>query len=1313
MEEESKKRHIKASKHLKDHHQSPSPIVASDTAKPIKKRKAKEGKRKAPIPGEKENKLIAFNVEAQRTRNFYVDDSGSVRQSLPQHGSKEHHEGDIYEDDSSEAQLGPCVQLAEDSLLARKDDLGTYIHDTYALEMEIKPEVLDMTNGCASPGGKQGLDVSADTSEHSLQETLLSDGHTDKNLTHSHLNSSEKEIGMEEEVLNENILNAQEVHDIAGEKTTTSSGDLEANQEPTLSKSDIHVTSDVQEDVHTASDAWEDVHTAGDTHEDVRTSDANDGSHLTSDANEGAHLTSDANEGSHLTSDANEVSHLTSDAFENEVESNNSHDVNSNGRAEVRDYTGEEMVVLSEVKDAPLPEEDSVMMDNNQKKEREGETNECPSGNAGKQRDDVIEHSDEVIECKTLENAAGKGSEFKEVVMGDFECGDEIKDSQEGSVLDENSQMDEDGLHSIQESEDDFDSAQEEWDEEESSVESARERTSEDTGKVTSQECIQSTFLNHFEGSDDDGEVNEAANNVLITNKCKEMQVQGIVREPSSSSSIYGDAPSNFEDSSSAEISLIIDATNEDCTKDSSQDDQQNARAPFKLARKTSNISTASSDIFDEELDGLLDEELDRLSEEEVESINNKVPQGQSSDVVTVNGIGKIEPSQRDESTVEVSRTVERTKEEGETTVNADVEITVQDQSGEINEVSVHGSMSNTSKDSNYLSKITEESKCSEESVKTSILVTPEECLDQVRDSGYYSLPVSPKPGVAVRPSEAAEEGVQLASDSFADSEEEGMVTPPNEVLPVVDKAVVPTSKIREEKENVLDSSVNNESNILYQSCNENQEAEIENVDKLAKQVSKASEEGSQDILVEMQINSKPVYPKLNIGKDVTTAESKDGSASPRGGSTPTRHSRHKSPLVECENKQQSEESLLSPDPVGDRFLEQAVFVSHQEAEARLAQRRAARAEARELRLRELEKLQQDQENDEEKQFGTPTYPEPSPRSGVTGRTSVRTAGINSTGQYSRRSSEDSTTDESLPANVREMRAELKELDEKFRKAMITNAQLDNEKATLTFEVELMKDKYTELEETHTQLTKEHRKKCTEYEQLRKVSTKLQEEVKALRSLLQERDQLIQEYGLVVVGEDEENGEEVESEKEDVDDLSPRKIFVKKALISQEAAELLAKGAAKGSLDVRLKKFGEEKNDLEDQVRRLKLELEEEQNKNRRRENGLDYEKQKEQSKTVNEYKFRVQKAEAEVSTLQANVARLDALSTRYKIQSEELEKSEEELKLEKRKLQRELREAQSRLEEVETTNNHLIKRFDKLKNARSTLLKDLSQDPA
>lgn len=388
------------------------------------------------------------------------------------------------------------------------------------------------------------------------------------------------------------------------------------------------------------------------------------------------------------------------------------------------------------------------------------------------------------------------------------------------------------------------------------------------------------------------------------------------------------------------------------------------------------------------------------------------------------------------------------------------------------------------------------------------------------------------------------------------------------------------------------------------------------------------------------------------------------------------------------------------------------------EAEARLAQRRAARAEARELRLRELEKQQHDQENEEEKQYGATTetpgrVSEPRSRGPSV---AVAATSNNKTQQYSRRSSEDSTTDEALlPANVREIKTELKELEEKFRKAMITNAQLDNEKATLTYEVDLVKDRFTDLEESNTQLSKEHRKKNSDFEQLKRVSAKLQEEVKVLRNLLQERDQLIQEYGLVVVGE--ENGEDESEDSETEDDmnsLAPRKLAVKKCLLSQEASELLAKGAAAGSLDVRLKKYAEEKNDLEDQVRRLKLELEEERSEDRRRrENGIDFEKQKDASRLLNEYKFRVQKAEAEVSTLNANVARLEALVTRYKSSSEELETSEEELKLERRKLQRELRDAQGKLEETETTNNHLNKRFEKLKNARSTLLKDLSQDPA
>lgn len=52
---------------------------------------------------------------------------------------------------------------------------------------------------------------------------------------------------------------------------------------------------------------------------------------------------------------------------------------------------------------------------------------------------------------------------------------------------------------------------------------------------------------------------------------------------------------------------------------------------------------------------------------------------------------------------------------------------------------------------------------------------------------------------------------------------------------------------------------------------------------------------------------------------------------------------------------------------------------------------------------------------------------------------------------------------------------------------------------------------------------------------------------------------------------EEENGDDVshtEEDDDDVDDLSPRKLSVKKVLVSQEVAELLSKGAARGSLGV-------------------------------------------------------------------------------------------------------------------------------------------------
>ena len=54
----------------------------------------------------------------------------------------------------------------------------------------------------------------------------------------------------------------------------------------------------------------------------------------------------------------------------------------------------------------------------------------------------------------------------------------------------------------------------------------------------------------------------------------------------------------------------------------------------------------------------------------------------------------------------------------------------------------------------------------------------------------------------------------------------------------------------------------------------------------------------------------------------------------------------------------------------------------------------------------------------------------------------------------SRRSSTDSSED-GFNQNVRDLKQEVKDLEEKFRKAMVANASLDNEKCQLMFQVNM------------------------------------------------------------------------------------------------------------------------------------------------------------------------------------------------------------------------------------------------------------------
>ncbi|XP_075159135.1 uncharacterized protein LOC142232277 isoform X1 [Haematobia irritans] len=390
-----------------------------------------------------------------------------------------------------------------------------------------------------------------------------------------------------------------------------------------------------------------------------------------------------------------------------------------------------------------------------------------------------------------------------------------------------------------------------------------------------------------------------------------------------------------------------------------------------------------------------------------------------------------------------------------------------------------------------------------------------------------------------------------------------------------------------------------------------------------------------------------------------------------------------------------------------DELLVQFLDEANNIAEARLAARRQARAEAREIRMRELERQQQQQELNADRAFDMHTTasgidPLSRTRLGMGSASPAISGLLNSSrganSMSSRRSSEDSLEEEGR--SLRDIRHELKDVEERFRKAMIANAQLDNERASQTYQIQLLKDKLEDMEESYAQLQREFKEKSRDCNALKRSLDKLSEELKLVQGQLNERDTLIAEQGLVIVAVENEDGTDA-----------------KRALVSVENAQLL--GSVQGSLDVRLKKFTEEKQQLQSEVQQLQEQLETYKSQGKGRGRGSssngplgsdddDYEAQREANKIISDYKYKLQKAEQEIASLQSSLARSETQVIRYKSTAEAAEKAEAELKIERRKLQRENREAMEKLEELETSNNHLIKRLDKLKNAKSALLKDL-----
>ncbi|XP_029115696.1 leucine-rich repeat flightless-interacting protein 2 isoform X2 [Scleropages formosus] len=233
---------------------------------------------------------------------------------------------------------------------------------------------------------------------------------------------------------------------------------------------------------------------------------------------------------------------------------------------------------------------------------------------------------------------------------------------------------------------------------------------------------------------------------------------------------------------------------------------------------------------------------------------------------------------------------------------------------------------------------------------------------------------------------------------------------------------------------------------------------------------------------------------------------------------------------------------------------------------------------------------------------------------------------------------------------LKELKDSLTEVEEKYKKAMVSNAQLDNEKANLIYQVDTLKDVIEVMEEHMAELHREVEEKSKELERQKHLCTVLQHKQEELKEGIRQRDDLIEENQRIqqqldsltrelfdlqetINWKDKKIGA-LERQKEYFDcirnerdelrdelaDLKGKTKLPEKhglvvipegtpngdvghelmggaiTVVTQEAAQVL-EAAGEGPLDVRLRKLAEEKEELLTQIRKLKMQLEEERQK--------------------------------------------------------------------------------------------------------------------
>ncbi|XP_054027897.1 leucine-rich repeat flightless-interacting protein 1 isoform X6 [Dryobates pubescens] len=94
---------------------------------------------------------------------------------------------------------------------------------------------------------------------------------------------------------------------------------------------------------------------------------------------------------------------------------------------------------------------------------------------------------------------------------------------------------------------------------------------------------------------------------------------------------------------------------------------------------------------------------------------------------------------------------------------------------------------------------------------------------------------------------------------------------------------------------------------------------------------------------------------------------------------------------------------------------------------------------------------------------------------------------------------------------LKEMKDSLAEVEEKYKKAMVSNAQLDNEKTNFMYQVDTLKDALLELEEQLAETRRQYEEKSKEFEREKHAHSILQFQFQEIKEALKQRDEMLAE----------------------------------------------------------------------------------------------------------------------------------------------------------------------------------------------------------